>query len=118
MDDGIVSHIGVSNFSEKGLRELLAFARIKPVVNQIELHPLFSQRRLVGACLRLVCSNHKHALTFTCAYRRAFAHTHVRTHAHTAQLWYPYKQAVACSIALTSTGSRYRLMIYDPEWIA
>lgn len=53
VDDKLVSNIGVSNFSEKGLRELLSFARIKPVVNQLELHPSLSQRRLVGACLRM-----------------------------------------------------------------
>lgn len=36
------------------VEEVLAFARIKPVVNQIELHPLLAQRKLVGVCLRKV----------------------------------------------------------------
>ena len=54
VDEGMAASIGVSNFSERALRELMAAARIKPVVNQIELHPLLSQRRLVGACLRMV----------------------------------------------------------------
>lgn len=35
---------------------LLAAASIKPVVNQVELHPLLAQRKLVGTCLRKVCS--------------------------------------------------------------
>lgn len=34
------------------VEELLAFARIRPVVNQVELHPLCAQRKLVGVCLR------------------------------------------------------------------
>lgn len=54
VDEGKAAYIGVSNFSEKALMALLAEARIKPVANQIELHPLLAQRRLVGACLRQV----------------------------------------------------------------
>ncbi len=54
VDEGKAGHLGVSNFSEKALVSLLAEARIKPVANQVELHPLLAQRRLVGACLRLV----------------------------------------------------------------
>lgn len=54
VDEGKAAYIGVSNFSEKALMALLSEARIKPVANQIELHPLLAQRRLVGACLRQV----------------------------------------------------------------
>lgn len=35
MREGLVRAIGVSNFSIKKLREVLAFAEIKPVVNQV-----------------------------------------------------------------------------------
>ncbi|KAI3430761.1 hypothetical protein D9Q98_009173 [Chlorella vulgaris] len=52
VDDGLAKHIGVSNFSLKQVEEVLSYARIKPVVNQIELHPLLAQRKLVGVCLR------------------------------------------------------------------
>ena len=55
VDEGKVKHIGVSNFSLTQIEELLEFARIKPVVNQIELHPALAQRKLVGVCLRKVC---------------------------------------------------------------
>jgi alcohol dehydrogenase (NADP+) len=52
VDAGLVKHIGVSNFSLKQVEEVLEHARIKPVVNQIELHPLLAQRKLVGVCFR------------------------------------------------------------------
>ena len=38
------------------MEETLSYARIKPVVNQVELHPLLAQRKLVGVCLRNVRS--------------------------------------------------------------
>lgn len=34
------------------VEDLLAVARVRPVVNQVELHPLLAQRKLVGVCLR------------------------------------------------------------------
>ena len=42
--------IGVCNFTEKHLVELLRNAKIKPAVNQIELHPHLSQQSLVIYC--------------------------------------------------------------------
>lgn len=52
VDDGLVRFVGVSNFGVKLTEELLEFARIKPVCNQVELHPVLPQRKLVGVCLR------------------------------------------------------------------
>jgi alcohol dehydrogenase (NADP+) len=43
-------HIGVSNFGVRNLLELSAHARIKPEVNQVELHPYLPQRDLVETC--------------------------------------------------------------------
>jgi diketogulonate reductase-like aldo/keto reductase len=49
-DKGKTKSIGVSNFRAQDLEELLSFARIKPVVNQIEFHPyLLSSSTTVGA---------------------------------------------------------------------
>jgi methylglyoxal/glyoxal reductase len=45
--------IGVCNFTEKHLVELLRSAKIKPAVNQIELHPHLSQQSLVTYCATL-----------------------------------------------------------------
>lgn len=54
VNDGLAKHIGVSNFSVKQIEELLEYARIKPVANQVELHPFLAQRKLVGVCARKV----------------------------------------------------------------
>ena len=54
VDDGLVRHLGVSNFSLKQVEELLEHARIKPVANQIELHPFLAQRKMIGVCARKV----------------------------------------------------------------
>lgn len=43
VDKGLVKDIGVSNFSKKKLQELVAQCRIKPAVNQVELHPYLQQ---------------------------------------------------------------------------
>ncbi len=44
-DEGYIKAIGVSNFYPDRLVDICSFARIKPMVNQIETHPLF-QREL------------------------------------------------------------------------
>lgn len=48
--DGRVRAIGVSNFHQHHLEDLLADAEIAPMVNQIELHPLLSQEPLRAYC--------------------------------------------------------------------
>jgi alcohol dehydrogenase (NADP+) len=48
VDLGLVRHIGTSNMTIPKLRLLLADARIRPVVNQMELHPHFQQPELFG----------------------------------------------------------------------
>ncbi|KAK8632955.1 hypothetical protein V6N13_013811 [Hibiscus sabdariffa] len=49
-DSGKARAIGVSNFSEKKLRDLLELARITPAVNQVELHPVWQQPKLHEFC--------------------------------------------------------------------
>jgi len=46
--EGLVKNIGVSNFTQSRLRELLSFATVKPAVNQIELHPYLPQNELLA----------------------------------------------------------------------
>ncbi|MCL7747505.1 aldo/keto reductase [Halalkalibacter alkaliphilus] len=48
--DGRVRAIGVSNFKNHHLEEIIANCEIKPMVNQVEYHPRFNQRELHGFC--------------------------------------------------------------------
>lgn len=47
---GLTRHIGVSNFSVKKLKALLAEAKVRPENNQVELHPLLAQTELLAYC--------------------------------------------------------------------
>src|SRR5262249_11517563 len=47
---GLARHLGVSNFSAKKIGELLPHCKVKPEVNQVELHPLLRQADLVAYC--------------------------------------------------------------------
>jgi diketogulonate reductase-like aldo/keto reductase len=49
-DQGRVRAIGVSNFKEHHLEDLMGSCRIKPMVNQVELHPLLTQTKLRMFC--------------------------------------------------------------------
>jgi diketogulonate reductase-like aldo/keto reductase len=48
--DGRARAIGVSNFEASHLRQLLAACRVRPAVNQIEVHPRRPARALRAAC--------------------------------------------------------------------
>ncbi|KAL5553008.1 hypothetical protein UlMin_040409 [Ulmus minor] len=47
---GLVKSIGVSNFSCKKLQTLLATAKILPAVNQVEMNPIWQQKKLREFC--------------------------------------------------------------------
>lgn len=53
VDLGLTRHIGTSNMTIPKLRLLLRDARIRPAVNEMELHPHFQQREL----FEFVCAN-------------------------------------------------------------
>ncbi|MCR5330081.1 MAG: aldo/keto reductase, partial [Lachnospiraceae bacterium] len=48
--EGKVNRIGLSNFLPHHLRNILDNCRIRPVVNQLELHPGYSQEAAVACC--------------------------------------------------------------------
>jgi methylglyoxal/glyoxal reductase len=50
---GLVKSIGVSNFMERHLRELINNAEIVPAVNQLEVHPFLQQNDVVDFCKRM-----------------------------------------------------------------
>ncbi|KAJ9187591.1 hypothetical protein P3X46_003029 [Hevea brasiliensis] len=47
---GLTKSIGVSNFSCKKLSEILSIAEIPPAVNQVEINPLWQQKKLLEFC--------------------------------------------------------------------
>ena len=47
VDKGLVKSIGTSNFNVQLLWDMLSYARIPPVCNEVELHPLNAQLQLV-----------------------------------------------------------------------
>ena len=49
-EKGLVKAIGVSNYNLRHLKELLSYCKIKPHVNQIEVHPHYQQMPLVEFC--------------------------------------------------------------------
>ncbi|KAK4046258.1 D-xylose reductase [Microbotryomycetes sp. JL221] len=50
VDEGLVKHIGISNFMCTLIMDLLRYARIKPAVLQVEMHPYHVQQELVNFC--------------------------------------------------------------------
>lgn len=52
IDKGLVKSIGVANFTTAMLVDLLSYAKIKPVINQIEIHPYNTQLELVDYCYK------------------------------------------------------------------
>ena len=49
--EGLVRHIGTSNVTIPKLKLILRDARVKPAVNEMELHPCFQQGELFQFCL-------------------------------------------------------------------
>lgn len=50
---GLVRSVGVSNFTEKHLTEIIDATGVVPAINQVELHPLFPQEQLRAVHERL-----------------------------------------------------------------
>jgi alcohol dehydrogenase (NADP+) len=49
-EQGLVKHIGVSNFSTKKLNDLMSKTAERPEMNQVELHPFLQQPELIQFC--------------------------------------------------------------------
>jgi diketogulonate reductase-like aldo/keto reductase len=48
--EGKCKAIGVSNYTESHLQDLLSYCEVKPMVNQVEFHPHLQQRSLLKLC--------------------------------------------------------------------
>jgi diketogulonate reductase-like aldo/keto reductase len=49
-EDGEVKQLGVANFGQRHLEEILSYATIKPTVSQFEIHPYNQRENLVKWC--------------------------------------------------------------------
>lgn len=52
LEEGLAKHIGVSNFNENQLKEILATAVHQPEMNQVEMHPFLQQEALQSFCVK------------------------------------------------------------------
>jgi len=50
VDAGLVKNIGICNFNIALIRDLLSYAKIRPAVLQVELHPHLTQEKLLRYC--------------------------------------------------------------------
>lgn len=50
---GLVKNIGVSNFNAQSIMDLMKYAKVKPAVNQVEIHPYLNQSALIEYCQSL-----------------------------------------------------------------
>ena len=50
--DGLIRSIGVSNFLPEHIEHIIKETGVKPVINQIELHPLLSQKAMSQWCTK------------------------------------------------------------------
>jgi len=50
VDAGLVKNIGICNMGTTPIRDLLTYARIRPTVLQVELHPRLAQQKLLRYC--------------------------------------------------------------------
>ena len=49
-DEGYIKNLGVANCHQHHIEEILKICHVKPVVDQFEVHPLFSQKPLIEYC--------------------------------------------------------------------
>ncbi|SEC45486.1 alcohol dehydrogenase (NADP+) [Maribacter dokdonensis] len=52
LEQGLAKHIGVSNFNENQLKEIIATAVHQPEMNQVEMHPFLQQEALQSFCVQ------------------------------------------------------------------
>jgi len=50
VDEGLIRNIGLSNFNHRQVQRVVANSRIKPLVNQLEIHPYLTNTQLVDFC--------------------------------------------------------------------
>lgn len=49
-DEGLVKNLGFANCHKHHIEEILKICKVRPVLNQVEVHPLFTQKPLIEYC--------------------------------------------------------------------
>lgn len=49
-EEGLVKNLGFANCNSHHIKQILNMCKIRPVVNQVEIHPLFTQKPLIEMC--------------------------------------------------------------------
>lgn len=49
-EEGVVRNLGFANCHQHHIEEILKICKVRPVINQFEVHPLFSQKPLIDYC--------------------------------------------------------------------
>lgn len=118
-DEGLTSHIGVSNFPSAMLREAAGLSTAPLAANQMEYHPFLNQSRILGTCRDLGV-----ALTAYCPIARGrvfktpviaeIAERHGKTAGQITLRWL-VQQSGVIAIPRTSSSERARenLAIFD-----
>lgn len=116
-----VRAIGVSNFSVQRLQQLLASAKVTPMVNQVELHPYLSQ-----AALRAFCAQHNIQVESWSPLMHgrelleapaiaAIAAAHAKSPAQVILRWHTQSGLVAIPKSTSPERMRQNLEIFDFE---
>eukprot|EP00891_Asterochloris_glomerata_P002047 jgi/Astpho2/2047/Aster-00543 len=50
--EGLAKNVGVSNMSIKKMQDVLKYAKVRPAVNQVEVHPYFRNQALIDYCAK------------------------------------------------------------------
>ncbi|XP_076891898.1 D-galacturonate reductase-like [Bidens hawaiensis] len=97
---GLTKSIGVSNFSIKRIKEILSFAKIPPAVNQVEMNPVWQQKKLNGFCKENNTWGHNRVME--CDILQEIAKSKGKTVAQISLRWL-YEQGVIIAIKSFNT---------------
>ena len=121
-EEGKVKNIGISNFEDKKLEELCEQAKIKPVLNQVELHPYFQQNELRKRMEKYNCKIEAwaplgHALTdiFNEEIIKKLAENHKKTPAQIILRWNIQKGIITIPKSQKPERIKENIQIFDFE---
>lgn len=119
-DEKLIRSIGVSNHHQHHLEKLFATANVKPMVNQIELHPNLSQVNLRG-----FCAEHNIAVTswsplargqlLNNATLKEIAEKHGKTTAQVIIRWHLQSDLIVIPKSVTPERIKENADVYDFE---